>query len=86
MQFQIRHLMIKLLSTGWKQSAVDVVLSSAGWVALTGHEETEYMVHVSTPERRGIYLRDPPLLSNAVGLRGSRIPYTPAFKTRLIID
>lgn len=63
---------ISFEGAGWKRSAIDVVLSSAGWVAVTGEEKMQYDLRVYTPECRGIHVRNPPLLPCAVNLKGRR--------------
>ena len=64
---------------GWRRSAVDVVLSSAGWAALTGADGVEYRLAAWTPHGRGVHTRRLPLSAGAVALRGARLPYSPAF-------
>ncbi|XP_057375659.1 nitric oxide-associated protein 1-like [Daphnia carinata] len=71
---------------GWKECAVDIVLSSAGYVAVTGEEDTDYNLKVYTPYARGIHIRSPPLLRHAVRLRGNRLSSSQAFcNNRLIL-
>lgn len=55
------------------------MFSRSGWVAVTGEEGREYDLKVYTPEGRGIYFRDPPLLPKAVMLRGRRKDSSQAF-------
>lgn len=74
---------IKLESVNWTQSCADIVLSSAGWVSVTMGPDTECVVRAFTPEGRGIYVRNPPLLSHGFRLRGKRIYGTPCFENKL---
>ncbi|EFA10248.1 nitric oxide-associated protein 1 [Tribolium castaneum] len=62
----------------WYESSNDVVLSNAGWVAVTGKTELEYKLQAWTPEKRGVYIRDC-LLPHAVGLSGKRIKHSVAY-------
>lgn len=57
----------------WKVSVADVILSSAGWIAVTPGPECSCKVKGWTPGGRGIYLRTPSLLSQAVNLRGKSV-------------
>ncbi|KAG5892537.1 hypothetical protein JTB14_011126 [Gonioctena quinquepunctata] len=70
--------------THWKHSCVDVVLSSAGWVAVNCGLNDNYKFQAWTPEKRGIHLRDC-ILPKAVTLRGARLKYTVAYKTHKFI-
>ncbi|KAK4316877.1 hypothetical protein Pmani_012008 [Petrolisthes manimaculis] len=63
----------RMYSTGKQSSCADVVLSSAGWVALTGLSEGDVVeVRGWTPGGRGAYLRQPAILPRAVTFRGHR--------------
>lgn len=68
---------------GWEESCADVVLSNAAWAAVTGGADTRCVLRAFTPEGRGIYVRNPPMLPFAVRLRGKRIPNTPCFENKL---
>ena len=57
---------------GWKASTADVILSSAGWVAVTIGQESEARLKAYTPRGKGIFVREPPLFPLAVNLRGKR--------------
>lgn len=70
-------------SIGWEQASADIVLSSAGWVSITSGPDTKCIVRAFTPEARGLYLRETPLLPRAVKLRGKRIINTPCFENKL---
>ncbi|KAI9554132.1 hypothetical protein GHT06_019404 [Daphnia sinensis] len=70
---------------GWKECAVDIVLSSAGYVAVTGEEDTEYNLKVYTPYARGIHIRSPPLLRHVVMLRGNRLSSSQAFRNNRLV-
>ena len=66
---------ISMTGAGWKRSAADVVLSSAGWVAVTIREEEEMALRAYTPKGKGIYMRRPSLFEEAVNQRGKRERY-----------
>lgn len=68
---------------GWEESCADIVLSSAGWISITGNADSKTIIRTFTPEGRGIYLRNPPMLPFAIKLRGKRILNTPCFENRL---
>lgn len=65
---------------GKATSICDIVLSSAGWLALTLNNGAECVVKAYTPEGRGIHLRQPSLLPRAVLFRGRKIDGTPCFE------
>lgn len=67
---------------GWEKSCADIVLSTAGWVSFTGGADTKCIVKAFTPEGRGIYARNPPMLAHAVQLRGKRVWNTPCFENK----
>ncbi|XP_071515686.1 nitric oxide-associated protein 1 [Panulirus ornatus] len=75
---------IRVYSTEKQRSCADVVLSSAGWVAITGMKDHIIEMRGWTPSRHGIYIRDPPVLPLAVNLRGRRIRNTPVYKSHKI--
>ncbi|XP_078668356.1 nitric oxide-associated protein 1-like [Branchiostoma floridae x Branchiostoma belcheri] len=56
-----------------KFSAADLVLSSAGWVAVTPDKWTTAQLRVYTPGGLGFYLRPKSLLPNAVNFKGKRM-------------
>ena len=58
--------------TGWKSSTADIVLSSAGWVAVTIGQERAMQLRAYTPQGKGIFIRKPPLFPLAVNERGKR--------------
>lgn len=66
----------------WEESCVDVVLSSAGWIAVTPDRDLICRFQAWTPYGRGIYIRIPPVLPFAVARRGERVPKTPAYKVK----
>lgn len=74
---------IELQSINWNESCADIVLSSAGWVAVTTGPDTKCVLRAFTPEGRGIFVRNPPLLPYAFNLRGKRIVGTPCFENKL---
>ena len=61
--------------TGWKESAVDLVLSSAGWVSVTVGTGNDLTLRVYTPLGKGIHVRKPPLFPGAINERGKRERY-----------
>ncbi|XP_029050956.1 nitric oxide-associated protein 1 [Osmia bicornis bicornis] len=63
----------------YKQSAADVVLSNAGWIAITPYVNENVELRAWTPQGRGIYLRTPALLRRSVLLRGWKAPGTPLY-------
>lgn len=73
---------IQLTGINEKTSCADIVLSSAGWVAVTPFENDVCYVQAWTPESRGIYIRTPPLLRYAINHRGPRLKYTPTYHAK----
>ncbi|XP_043490477.1 nitric oxide-associated protein 1 isoform X1 [Polistes fuscatus] len=63
------------------ESAADVVLSNAGWIAVTPKQNEMVKLQGWTPSGRGIYLRMPALLKKSVIYRGARVLGTPAYKS-----
>ena len=63
---------LSISGMGWRQSTADVVLSSAGWVAVTGGCDQALALRAYTPGGKGIYCRQPALLPEAVNQRGRR--------------
>ena len=51
----------------------DILLSSAGWIGINLPRDTTGTFKAWTPEKRGIYVRNPPLLPYGMTLRGKRI-------------
>ncbi|OTF69301.1 hypothetical protein BLA29_009380, partial [Euroglyphus maynei] len=74
---------IELELLGWQQCTADIVLSSAGWISVTGNVDSKCILKTFTPDGRGIYVRQPPILPYAIRLRGRRIPGTPCFENKL---
>lgn len=69
-----------------RTACTDVVLSSSGWVTVTGNQENTYCFMGWTPEGRGVYLRSP-LLPKIVNFRGSKVRGSPAFvKSRVFLQ
>ncbi|RZB39413.1 nitric oxide-associated protein 1, partial [Asbolus verrucosus] len=62
----------------WYKSSNDIVLSNAGWIAVTGKLGLEYKIQAWTPEKRGVYIREC-LLPHAVALAGKRIKHCVAY-------
>ncbi|XP_063610564.1 nitric oxide-associated protein 1-like [Penaeus indicus] len=71
---------MRSLGTGQRQSCADIVLSSAGWIAVTGYRNHVIELRGWTPGGRGIHLREPSMLPLAVNLKGDRIGKSPAYK------
>lgn len=69
-----------------KTACVDVVLSSSGWVSVTGTQNNSYVLRGWTPEGRGVFLRSP-LLPKIVNFRGKKVRGSPAFeKSRVFVQ
>lgn len=61
-------------------SVADIVLSSAGWIAVNLPASMEATFRAWTPEKRGIYVRQPALLPQGMNLRGKRIRRSLAYR------
>ncbi len=66
---------IEVNGIGWKESAMDVILSSAGWVAVTAGHDVTATLKVYTPLGKGIHVRQPALFPDAINQRGKRERY-----------
>ncbi|NWY99305.1 NOA1 protein, partial [Loxia curvirostra] len=73
---------ITLKGIGATEAVADIKLSSAGWVAVTAHEEEELLLRAYTPKGTALVVREPPLLPYISTIRGARIPGTPAYRTK----
>lgn len=51
----------------------DIVLSSAGWIGINLPRDTTATFKAWTPEKRGLYVRNPSLLRHGMTLRGKRV-------------
>ncbi|GAB1859695.1 hypothetical protein CAJAP_00774 [Camponotus japonicus] len=71
---------MEIIGIGRNESAADVVLSSAGWIAIAGGENVRLSLKAWTPQGRGLHLRTPALLSKSVVLRGTRISDAPTYR------
>ncbi|XP_053682391.1 nitric oxide-associated protein 1 [Sabethes cyaneus] len=71
---------ILLKGAGKHVSVADILLSSAGWVSINLPVDVEASFRAWTPERRGIYVRQPALLPNGMNLRGKRIRGSLAYR------
>lgn len=69
---KLQSKVITLRGLDWRRSAGDVILSSAGWVAVTAGSSHSVTLHAHTPGGEGIALRVPSLLPEAVNERGKR--------------
>jgi hypothetical protein len=65
----------------WQESTADIVLSSAGWVSVTLGRDEQCVLRAFTPEARGLFVRQPPVLPFAVQLKGDRVRGTPCFES-----
>ncbi|KAL0126503.1 hypothetical protein PUN28_005099 [Cardiocondyla obscurior] len=72
---------MEITGVGKNESVADVVLSSAGWIAITAEEAECVLLKAWSPQGRGLHLRTPALLKKSVILRGSRILNTPTYKS-----
>ncbi|KAJ8382291.1 hypothetical protein SKAU_G00030690 [Synaphobranchus kaupii] len=72
----------ELEGQGHPQATADIKLSSAGWVAVTGHHGDRLLLRAHIPEGVGMRVRDPPLLPYIVSLKGERLRKSPAYKTK----
>ncbi|KAL4713567.1 hypothetical protein ACJJTC_006155 [Scirpophaga incertulas] len=64
---------------GPKACCGDLVLSSAGWVAVTAKGGERVAAAAWSPDARGVRRRCPSLLPRAVTLKGKRLRHTPAY-------
>ncbi|KAF2905047.1 hypothetical protein ILUMI_01130 [Ignelater luminosus] len=70
--------LLKLTGEGKYKSCGDIVLSNAGWIAITCDSGYEASFKAWMPEARGIYVRKS-VLPYAVELRGKKIRRSPAY-------
>ncbi|KAK9504598.1 hypothetical protein O3M35_010900 [Rhynocoris fuscipes] len=70
---------IPLMGANTSTSCADIILSSAGWISIQSPVKEICKFVPWTPEKRGIHVRIPPLLPNAVNLRGNLIRKTPVY-------
>jgi len=61
-------------------TACDIVLSSAGWIGINLAQGLTATFKAWTPEKRGIYVRKPPLLPHGLTLRGKRVRRSLAYR------
>ncbi|XP_013166800.1 PREDICTED: nitric oxide-associated protein 1 [Papilio xuthus] len=71
--------MLEFSGQGPKVCCGDMVLSSIGWISVTGKYKSVCKVAAWTPGARGIYKREPALLPYSINLKGKRIRDTPAY-------
>lgn len=76
---------LRMTSHDREQSCADVVLSSAGWIAITGSSHQVIEVRGWTPGGRGIHLRNPSMLPRIISLRGVRLDKSPAYKPHKLL-
>ncbi|NXE74563.1 NOA1 protein, partial [Cochlearius cochlearius] len=73
---------ITLKGIGTTEAVADIKLSSAGWVAVTAHEEEKLLLRAYTPKGTALVVREPPLLPYISAIRGARIAGTAAYRTK----
>ncbi|CAH1643793.1 unnamed protein product [Spodoptera littoralis] len=71
--------LLEFTGEGPKLLCGDIVLSSVAWVGVTTKKGTSCKVRAWTPERRGIYRRQPSVLPYSINLKGKRLRDTPAY-------
>ncbi|XP_011647614.1 nitric oxide-associated protein 1 isoform X1 [Pogonomyrmex barbatus] len=72
---------IEITGVGRNESIADVVLSSAGWIAIAAKEAKHVVLRAWSPQGRGLHLRMPALLKKSVALRGNRVSDTPTYRS-----
>lgn len=77
-----KHADMIIEGTKFKTGAVDIVLGSIGWALVNVSEDQECIVRAFTPQARGIFRREPPLLVNARVMKGKKIRDTPLFENQ----
>ncbi|XP_053678609.1 nitric oxide-associated protein 1 [Anopheles nili] len=63
------------------QTVCDILVSSAGWFGINLPKHSEAVFRAWTPNKRGLHVRQPPLLPNGMALRGKRIRGSLAYRT-----
>ncbi|XP_068220839.1 nitric oxide-associated protein 1 [Palaemon carinicauda] len=76
---------LRMTSLNSKECCGDIVLSTAGWVAVNTLEDQVIELRAWTPGGRGIYLRTPSMLPRVVNLRGRRLKNSPAHKSHKLL-
>ncbi|KAL0269543.1 UNVERIFIED_CONTAM: hypothetical protein PYX00_007243 [Menopon gallinae] len=71
---------VKVIGMSRTVATADIVLSSAGWVSIAASLFKSCTLQAWTPEGRGIFLRQPALITRTTRFRKQRIDDTPAFK------
>lgn len=69
----LRPTQLQVTGVARDESCADVVLSSAGWAAVTPTLGTVAALRLWTPDGRGAYVRRTPFLARAVALRGDAV-------------
>ncbi|XP_024869274.1 nitric oxide-associated protein 1 [Temnothorax curvispinosus] len=72
---------MEVTGIGNNESIADVILSSAGWIAIAAEEAERVLLRAWSPQGRGLHLRTPALLRKSVALRGNRISDAPTYKS-----
>ncbi|XP_018049333.1 PREDICTED: nitric oxide-associated protein 1 isoform X2 [Atta colombica] len=72
---------MEITGVGRNKSISDIVLSSAGWIAIAAEKAERVLLKAWNPQGRGLYLRTPALLRKSVTLHGNRISDTPTYKS-----
>ncbi|KAM4663715.1 nitric oxide-associated protein 1 [Discoglossus pictus] len=73
---------ITLEGAGPFDAVADIMLSTAGWVAVTAHSGQKLFLRCYTPEGTRLMIRKPPLLPRIVNIKGERIRKSPAYATK----
>ncbi|XP_064113188.1 nitric oxide-associated protein 1-like isoform X2 [Macrobrachium nipponense] len=76
---------LKMMSNNSQECCGDVVLSSAGWVAVNAKEGLAIDVRGWTPGGRGIYQRTPSMLPRIINLKGRRLKSSPVYKPHKLL-
>ncbi|KAG8454512.1 hypothetical protein GDO86_000940, partial [Hymenochirus boettgeri] len=78
----LHHQDIQLEGIGTSRAVADIKLSTAGWVAVTGHAGEQLYLRCYTPQGTTMTVRQPPLLPQIVNIRGERIRKSPAYVSK----
>uniref|UniRef100_A0A4X2KX20 Nitric oxide associated 1 n=2 Tax=Vombatus ursinus TaxID=29139 RepID=A0A4X2KX20_VOMUR len=73
---------VTLEGIGKLEAVADIKFSTAGWVAITSLSEDKLHLRGYTPQGTTLTIRQPPLLSHIVDVKGERIKKSVAYKTK----
>ncbi|XP_053559163.1 nitric oxide-associated protein 1 [Bombina bombina] len=76
---------IHLEGIGSSEAVADIMLSTAGWVAVTAHLEQQLHLRCYTPKGTLLTIRKPPLLPFVVNIKGERLKKSPAYATKMLL-